>query len=333
MNAVKRIHGRHRAAASFLAAVFAALCAFSPAALGQGKTTVRVAAESIVDGERVSLGQISSVSGDAALTEKISKISLGYSPNIGATREIRREHIEMAIAAAGIARSEVILTAPASVIVRRSGQELKNSTVRKAVETELLSKFRTNDIDTRLVRLDVPSNFHIPNGIVDLHVNSSSVRNFFSPFSLPVEVRVDGKLVRSFAVTAEIEAFANVLVTAREMPAGASVTESDVRLETFRLSRPASAYIRDAETLRGVALTRETATGTPLTSDMLASVAVVKPGDPVRIEASAGGVKIVVNGEAKAAGRIGDRISVKNIQSGTLLQAYVVDKGLVKVSL
>ncbi len=69
----------------------------------------------------------------------------------------------------------------------------------------------------------------------------------------------------------------------------------------------------------------------PLFADSIAAATVIKLGDPVRIEASYGRIKIVVNGEARANGRIGERIAVKNKDSGVLMQAIVIDQGLVKV--
>jgi flagella basal body P-ring formation protein FlgA len=40
---------------------------------------------------------------------------------------------------------------------------------------------------------------------------------------------------------------------------------------------------------------------------------------------------LVVQGEARGSGRVGDRILVKNLQSGLMFQAVIVDEGIVSV--
>ena len=104
-----------------------------------------------------------------------------------------------------------------------------------------------------------------------------------------------------------------------------------MHLETRRLEKSLNNYLRDTEKLRGTVLLKNLSAGTELTTDAVAASYVIRAGDSVRIVGESGKMQIVVNGKAIASGRIGDRIAVKNLQSGTNLQAVVVDEGLVKV--
>lgn len=307
------------------------LCCGSLAVSAQ--TVVRIARETSVEREHVLLGAISSIAGDPNGSERLARISLGYAPNVGITREIRREQIVLAITTAGFSQNEVKVESPAVILVRRPGQLVGEKIIRAAIEKEFFTRLRAENVEARLTRFSVPSNIQVPTGPIEVRVNSSSVRNIFMPFSVPVEIRVNGGLVRTIPATCEIEAYAEVFRGAKDLPAGAAITEKDLRRENARIDRPVSNYVRDLSSLRGAALTRGVWNGSALTRDSIASVAVIKPGDPVRIEAGSGRMKIVVNGEAKAAGRIGDRIAVKNSQTGTILQAFVVDKGIVRVGL
>jgi flagella basal body P-ring formation protein FlgA len=321
--------GVFRSAATLAATIFV-LFGGSAVLEAQAQATVTVNPETTIEGDRITLGGISSVTGKKETAEKLNRISLGYAPNIGMSREIRREQIVLAVNAAGF--SDVVLESPANVLVRRFGQDVDESALRGAVETALLSNLREQNVQAKLVRLDVLRGVQVPAGSVDLRVNVSAIRNLFAPFSVPIEIRVDGRLVRTFAVTAEVEAFASVLVAGKDLSPGTVVTDRDVRIEKVRIDRPVTAYLRDTRILRGVAAARAVRTGLPLTSDVLVLVTVIKPGDPVRIEVGTEKLRIVVNGEARAAGRIGDRIAVKNSQTGTILQAYIVEKGVVKVA-
>lgn len=318
-----------------VAALALSFVVFGSSFPGQAQTTARVEVrpESTVEVARVTLGDIAAISGDAGAIVRLGKISLGYAPHIGMTREIRRDQVVMAIRTAGFSESEVRIDSQAINLVRRAGQVVDEQLIRAAVETEFFTKLRSENVTARLTRLSVPANIQVPAGQVEVRVNSASVRNIFLPFSVPVEIRVNGTLVRTVPATCEIEAYADVFRAAKDLSTGTVVGEGDLRHENARIDRPVSNYVRDLNTLRGAALTRGVWSGSALTRDSIAGVAVIKPGDPIRIEAGSGRMKIVVNGEAKASGRIGDRIAVKNSQTGTILQAFVVDKGIVKVGL
>jgi flagella basal body P-ring formation protein FlgA len=107
--------------------------------------------------------------------------------------------------------------------------------------------------------------------------------------------------------------------------------QDSYKTEVKRLERPLTHYISDPERLRGMAVRRAMARGEAITTDAISSEIVVRPGDQVRIIGQSGALQLMVNGEARAAGRIGDRIQVKNLQSGALLQAIVADEGVVRI--
>lgn len=317
----------HSITITFLAVMFCGSAAV------RAQTVVRIFPETSIEDDRVMLGAISTIEGESSAVKRLGSISLGYAPNVGMTREIRREQILLAIRTAGFSETDAKVESPAVILIRRPGQIVSESLIRETIEKEFFTKLRSENVEARLTRLSVPPNIQIPVGQIELRVNSSSVRNLFMPFSVQVEIRVNGTLFRTFAATCEIEAYADVFRATKDLGAGASLGEGDLRRENVRIDRPVSNYVRDLNALRGAALTRGVWNGAALTRDSIAAVAVIKPGDPIRIEAGTGRMKIVVNGEAKASGRIGDRIAVKNSQTGTILQAFVVDKGIVKVGL
>jgi flagella basal body P-ring formation protein FlgA len=107
--------------------------------------------------------------------------------------------------------------------------------------------------------------------------------------------------------------------------------EGDFQVELKPLLRNPALYLSEPTRLRGASLVRSLAAGEAITLDALIADIVVKPGDPVRIVGQSGALTILVMGEARAAGHVGDRIQVKNLQSGLLLQAVIVDEGVVNV--
>lgn len=312
-----------------------ALSALPASASGarESLATVRVAAESVARSERLTLGDIADVrTSDPATTQRLRSIPLGYAPQVGAVRELSRERITLAVAAAGFTSDLVRIEAPATAIIRRAAQTIDPGLIQNAVETAALTALRAAGATARLSRLDLPPLIEVSSGEIEVRARTSGVKNLFAPFTVSLEFWVDGRLARRLSTTAQVEAFAPVLVAARDVPAHARLRALDVTTELRRLDRDPLLYLTDTGRLRGAATERNLARGEAITSDALVAEIIIKPGDAVRIVSESKALTVAVAGEARAAGRVGDRIQVKNIQSGMLLQAIVVDEGLVRVS-
>lgn len=305
------------------------LFGFSVSAFSQ--MSIRVNAETIAENEQITLGEIAEISGNENQAKRLQNISLGYSPNVGMVREMRRERIKLMIAAAGFSAKEFSLDSPESIFIRRAGQEIGQIQIRENIEQTILEQFAESDVSVKILRIEVPETLEVPLGKVEINSKIKYVQNIFAPFSIPVEIRVDDMVVKRLSATVEIEAFADVFVASKDLEKNSRIIPANVNLENRRIEKPLSNYLRERKKLRGIKLTKDILSGTPLTSDLFVADIVVKSGDLVRIVGESGKFRIVINGEARASGRIGDRIAVKNLQSEKILQAIVVDDGLVKV--
>ncbi len=300
-------------------------------ATAQSKTRIRVSAESIVANDNIRLGEIASITGEPNRSTGLKSVSLGYAPQVGSMRAIDRDQINLAITATGLAQSDFILDSPPSVRIRRIGQEVSAAVIRTEIEQKFLFKLTAQGVTFSVVRLELPKDIRVPIGKLEIRIDGSAIRSRMSVFTLLVEIRVEGKIVGRWSATVELEAFADVLVAARDLTAKERITGADVRAEKRKLAGTASDYVRDPAKLKGAMLTKNVAAGTELLVGYLVAGTVVQAGDGVNIEAHSGGVKIIVRGEARSSGKIGDRIAVKNAASGVILQARVIDDGLVSV--
>jgi flagella basal body P-ring formation protein FlgA len=292
---------------------------------------VRVRAESCVQTELLTLGDIAEVEAEPAVADRLRAIALGYAPNLGVVRELTRERLLLLLRAAGFLPESLRLSAPPVALIRRAGQTIAPDLVRAAVERVTLAELQASGATARLARLDLPPVIEAPAGEVELRATLGGVRDLFAPFIVGIEVWQQGRVVHRLSTTAQVEAFAPVLVAARALPPNVRLRKDDVTVEVRRLQRPLALYLREEQRLRGTSLRRALTRGEALTTDLLLAEFVVKPGDAVRIVTEGERLQVAAQGEARAAGRIGDRIQVKNNQSGLLLQAVVVDEGLVRV--
>lgn len=317
-----------------LYAVFPVVCVFLSAnvpVLAQARAVVRVSAETEIAGDRVTLGDMAAIAADGDAANRLKAVSLGYAPSVGMTREVRRDQIALAIAAAGFAAADFRLEAPARMIVRRTAQAVASDSLREAIETAVLADFQNENITAQITRIDLPPDVQVAAGKLDVRVNKPAAANFFAPFAVSLEILVNGRIVRRLSANVSIEATAAVLVAADDLAAGEKIAAPDFKTETRRLEKPLSHYLRDPERLRGMVLVKNLAAGQTLTTDATAAGYVVRTGDLVRIVGESGKTRITVSGEARASGRIGDRIAVKNAASGAILQAVVIDEAMVKV--
>lgn len=314
-----------------LSLALVAMC-FAFASATPAQTVVRVAAETIAQQDRLTLGDLAKVQAEAPETvTRLRAVSLGYAPNVGMTREIARERLTLAIAAAGFAEGAVRLEAPAVILIRRAAQVVDSLLIREAIEHATLDALNASGATARLSRLDFPAQVEAPAGQIEIRASAGQVRDVFSPFTVFVELWQEGRVVKRFNATAQVEAFAPILVVAREIAANTRLRQDSFKTEVKRLERPLNQYVTDPAALRGMAVRRAMARGEAIMTDAINSEIVVRPGDQVRIIGQSGALQLIVTGEARAAGRIGDRIQVKNSQSGALLQAIVADEGVVRI--
>jgi flagellar basal body P-ring formation protein FlgA len=302
-------------------------------AFAQSKAVIQLPNESMIDGEQILLGDIAQISADEEKGKRLQRISLGFAPNIGMKREIFRDTILLAIAAAGFSPDDFTLQSAPKIIIRRSSQTLNSNFIREVVERAVLENFQTEKIEIKITKLQLPEKIELPKGKVEiLAAPMSGIRNFLAPFTMMLEIKVNGKTKHRASVNVEIDAFAEVLLMNRSLSANERMSENDVRTVKIRLEKPLANYLVNAEKLRGKKLLKNVSADEPLLATSIIPDSVIRVGDSVKIVGQSEKMQIIVLGEARANGRIGDRIPVKNKESGAILQATIVDEGLVKVT-
>jgi flagella basal body P-ring formation protein FlgA len=148
-----------------------------------------------------------------------------------------------------------------------------------------------------------------------------------------VGVRCAGAEPWTIYVTATVHVMSEVVVSARSVARGASLTAADLATRRVDLSTlPPGAATNPAQ-VQGRLLKRPVAPGTVLTSAMLASKPLVRRGEAVTLLARVGGLDVRVSAEALANGAEGERIKVRNVASRRVVEATVVASGLVQAPL
>jgi flagellar basal body P-ring formation protein FlgA len=120
---------------------------------------------------------------------------------------------------------------------------------------------------------------------------------------------------------------AEVLVMTQPVNTGQAVSDSDVQLQRRDISQTLDA-LSTLDT--GLAARTSLKPGQVLQKRLLVAAVLVRRGDAVRILASRDGVRVEGQGEALDSGARQGLIRVRNINSGRIIQARVLDVGMVE---
>jgi len=113
---------------------------------------------------------------------------------------------------------------------------------------------------------------------------------------------------------------------------GELITRQHVTLERRDVSRLRDDFVTQVEQIENKQAIRALAQGSVVSARSLTEPLVVKRGDKVVISAEQPAFSIKMNGTAMTNGSKGQRIPVKNQNSGRVINATVIEPGLVSVT-
>jgi len=147
------------------------------------------------------------------------------------------------------------------------------------------------------------------------------------------EVRCSGPKPWKMFVPVRLVIYQSVLVAARVLPKGSSLTADDLVLAERDTGRMNYGYLVRLEDAVGQRLRRPLGLGDALTPANLETPALITRGQRVTLEARGRGLTVRMAGVAEADGIRGQIIPVKNLRSGEKVQAVVRSAKAVEVLL
>lgn len=188
--------------------------------------------------------------------------------------------------------------------------------------------------ETRRHTIDVvrvPRGMHVPAGEVQYDVSLPNGLRFGGMMAVNVAVQVDGVPFRQFVCSARVHIYESVAVAARILAPEQLITSADFRMEERELENSRDRYFTRAEDVNGHVPNRLIREGTLLTAAMLRNPVIFTPGAQVYILVRLNGVEVRTEGVALQSGRVDALIRVRNVNSGKVLRARVVDVSTVEV--
>jgi len=305
-----------------------------PPASAEANVTVRLAPETMVRGDEISLGDLATIEGEPELASRLRQVKLGPAPAPGLTQRIDLEYLRMRLGDGRLVPERVELIAPEQVVVSREFQVVTGTAIAEAASRQIqerLAALAPSDEPYAVAALSRPQDARVPAGALEITATLPGAVPGHGVIGATVVVKVDGKTVQTLPQSFRIGRYRSVIVAARALEARTTLGPNDWRVErraTTEVPAGALAAMPDAADLE---------TAQPIKAGDVLTPAVVRPrllvrrGDLVTLVVEGPGFRITSQGLAVTDGRRGDALRVVNPTSKRETLGKVEAAGLVRV--
>ena len=200
--------------------------------------------------------------------------------------------------------------------------------VRGSVESFILDRV-TMPADSVAVSVDLPFIAVEPHEIADFTLDLFSAKPVTGTVPVKVAFLLDGGGTITYAATARVRAFADVLVAAERLDRYEIITEGAFRVERREITNLTDAYFAEPADIVGKRARRVISPGTVLRASDIEVVPLVDRGAGVTIAVVLGKVTVTSKAKALEDGQMGELIKVQDLTTGKRLVGTVMGKSLV----
>jgi len=169
-------------------------------------------------------------------------------------------------------------------------------------------------------------------GEVDFKVRRLSSRPFRGPTVVRFELHVDGELDRSMTVTVDCRSYRDVVVTTRAIRRGTPLDTDALIVEERDVTSLKHGSFDALGDLTQLQAARPIGAGEVVSHRHVAPVPVVHRGDDIDMSVTTGSMSLVATGVAMQDGGVGERIRVRNLDSGKVVYGVIVDSSTIRIS-
>ena len=227
--------------------------------------------------------------------------------------------------------SAVLTTALSNNVSAAGSVQLNEAGVRQIVMEYLQQKTMHMGLDVQLKKLGFSGEIALPSGTAAYEVVSPQEWEGWGRASLALIVRVDGRVVKNIPLNVEVEALADVVIAVRPMERGMVLEKGDVALQKRDLASLPGRTCRNIEEVVGKQVRVGMRGNSPIRSDYLERMPLVKRGQMVTIIAENSMFRITSTGKVKGNGAEGDTVQVQSQNAQKDIPAVVVDSATVRV--
>lgn len=294
---------------------------------------VHLPREVTVEGNQLSLEQISVIRGPASLASQAGQVLLGRFSAPGQRLVLDRPTILSRLASCGIAADQVRLTGADSVTVRRQQQIIE---VEDFVEAgrQFLGQLASSHSVCEIVAVTRPKDLVLSNQPQDVQLKCQLVRGVVrGHVTVRVQVVADGQDVGTRDVSFRLKYRTHRVVAAAQIAEGTALTPENVTIEAVASDQPEPPGWKPPY---GLVATRTVAAGAEIVDSMLSSSPTsvqVRRNETVLIRIERPGILVTAMGTALQDGRLGELVKVRNTDSSRVILCKIMPDGSVEPAL
>ena len=256
---------------------------------------------------------------------------VGRGPGFNMSRPVSRALVAGVLAHA-LPDVATRFSGPDSVLVHRVGGSFSEKDVEEAVRAFITDRAaETVDGEVEIMGMRVPTVLKVPPGPVDYRVRARGNKPLIGRQAFYVDMLVEDRNFRTLVVTVELAQKTMVPVATDRLIRGEALDEDNVTWEYRLLDRATSAPLsyEDAEDMQ---LRTTVQAGSVLTARHVEAVPLVERNDMVQVVVRRGALSVSLKALAMDRGGKGDRIRLKNTDSGQMMHAVVTAPGTATLS-
>jgi flagella basal body P-ring formation protein FlgA len=215
---------------------------------------------------------------------------------------------------------------------RASSPQARDAEIRAAVENYVRQKTAGLGCEIRIKRLSLNDSSALPDGPLEYEIVAPRQWEGWGSASITVMARNGERLVRNMSGRVEVEALAEMVISARQIDHGSIVTAGDVALTKLDVSVTQGHYLGSVKEAVGKKARSTIRLNSPIKPDQLEKVALIKSGQIVTVVAENDRMRVTLTGKARSSGGEGDTITVQNINSLKEFPALIVNATTVMVA-
>ncbi len=310
------------------------LFALTSNCLGETLFKVKVKPFSLVKNKKVKLGDIAQLTGNKPeLVRSAKSIVLTSAPPFGKSIFIGKSLIKGALMRQGFDLKKIKLIFPNKIMVKNKLTIISKDEVKESIRDYIYKNMPWDKNQVKISEIDFNGKILLPNGEITQKITSKKYSSFIGELPLFLEFKVDGRSHRRQKIKVKIDVLIPAVLTRGPMKRNQIISEKDIYVENKWVSNKSQKMITSIADVIGKRLKKNLKTGEPLFESLLEIPSTIKKGKRVLILVETKNVRITIPGIAVEAGKKGQIIKVKNVDSNKVVYARVMDNSTVKIDL
>lgn len=279
------------------------------------------------------LGDIAEVStADAARQQAWRQLPLGLAPLAGQLEQRGRAELDLVLHAQALAPGNTIVWRGASSVrLQRASQMLEGERLLELAQQQVRQVFAAPDLalEIRLAAPLVP--LLAPAGDLQYQARLADASRLRARMAVWIDVTAQGTLYRSVLVPLAVQAYREVYVARRALPAGTLATAADFALRREDVAALAAPALVAGALDAGLRVRQGLAPGQVAGVRDMAGDDMVLRGERVRLVSNSAGIAIETSAYVQADAVVGQRVRVRPERSNETVEARVLASGLVSI--